>query len=360
MRPDLERYHQTDAYLKNELSLEEQQLFESEMEQDASLKSLVESQRLANTLVLQHKLLQMKSKMKTDFQQSVPDTLIRKRNIGLALAGIFLFSMMLIAVYFLWSKKAERSVEIPPAPTPKKSISSNAISSELSSVDLNTQLPIVNKTSEKPSIPDPLQQPIQNENKQEEISTREIGVKQELASNTVVKEEKTTTIESCPDYNLSNSIRITAGCEGKSESTISIKVKTKEAKPVFSLDNKKFINSDYFGNLEAGKYTVFLMDNKGCKDSSQVDVSEVKCQKKREYGFYPDRDEVLTIPEVSENASWNIKNKAGVLVAEGITESTTLEWNGKRQDGGDAAAGLYLLEIKSKNTSELFYITVLK
>jgi Tfp pilus assembly major pilin PilA len=362
LRPDLERYSQIDQYLKNELSGEELAAFESELENSSDLQSLVESQRIANTLMLQHKLLQVKSKMKSDFQQSVPDKLVTQKWIRVTLLSILILSGITL---LYWSFRKNDGSTATTLNSPVDKVTSQEASSSSAAIN---QDPVQRKNPTPGDKAKSSQTTVGNftETTPQETQTKSIEEKSTVTNVSATEKQENSNVSSkpienqvsCPGYKLSDNLRIVEGCEGKSENSISITLKDKKLK--YSLNDQRFFKSAYFGSLDSGFHTIYLKDENGCVDSATVELKERKCQAKREYAFYPDRDERVSIPVDMENGDWTIKNRAGSMVGNGNVQNNQIEWDGKNSDGGELPIGLYLLEVKSEARNELFYITILK
>jgi len=65
-----------------------------------------------------------------------------------------------------------------------------------------------------------------------------------------------------------------ATCQGQADGSITVSASNGTSPYTYALDSGSFQSNNAFNNLEAGTYNVFVQDDNGCEDSTQVTVQE--------------------------------------------------------------------------------------
>lgn len=349
-------YQLIDRYLKNKLSSEELKVFEKRLESDKEFAGDVNSQKLADELLVENRFFDIMDQM--DKPSGGSDSKGK-----FILGGI---ALLLIAGLFFFQLNSPEEKVIQPIYTShtEKSTNKETIIQE-NKISENIELEkSVIKKNEKP------------------VEQKKAGVKIEFDSNLVkvynevetqkiplkVEVNKITTpieINKCANVTITAEVVAQESCKDTSTGMIEIpahNLKGGKHPYVFSLNNDYQI-SNIFTSLLPGRYDVKIKDINGCTTiKKEIIIGSKTCINVKSYSFNPVY-ETWKFP-VGDNQNFKIKitNKEGIVVyATEVTGGTQLEWNGTSLTGSELPSGayLYVIELPDGKTNQ-GYISIIK
>ena len=357
MRPELDILEQIDLYLEGKLSGQELLDFQLKIENDIHLKNQIESVRNCNNLLLDMKLVELKSQMQKDLNE-VPsqNPLLKKVLLGL-------LPFIVLTFYVFLAKENETKI------TSKSSVSKEELILNNEELTIKSTPGIVkNKNySTNSNVDKVAQSKIENV----DLSNAKISNLNEVVSHfqneiVVDNKESVSTVENINVENPCQSIKIEAdihvqhSCkENPSGQIIFNNVKGGHGPYNFKISKiGGFDIETSFMNLEQGVYTPQIQDVKGClQEFENVIINSFNCDKKEnDFAFNPLYNEVFKFP--IESGYIKIFAKDGRVIFEGnIAEHK--EWNGQTKEGSVVNTGTYLYLIETTTGGQLKgYVTV--
>ncbi|MCU0430111.1 MAG: hypothetical protein MUF42_09080 [Cytophagaceae bacterium] len=360
MEDTFKRYEQIDAYLEGSLSEQERRAFEQTMATDDSLRALVDKQREAHEWLFAMKLSAVKSKMKEDFQQGVPDRVARWQQVKKL--GMLTLALLVLSgtVYYFFPKK-NKTV----------SISSSEISTQVSSPapvseGEESPLPDQHKRSVVKSSAMPLASELNTATTEKDSgnSATTITRPPDSAAKTDVANEspdsdKLPVTPACLRKNILQQVDVFQGCAGKTESYIRLS-EAWEPTSEFRLNQGRYTAQRSFYRVPEGQHILVVRDSKGCLDSATVWVREKKCEAPvQTYAFRP-ATEMLELP-IQDGQHYRVLTKNGKEVAKGTLIQGQLQWNGQDFSGQILEAGLYIVQVFGENSNQVistYHVTI--
>ncbi|MFL5728640.1 MAG: gliding motility-associated C-terminal domain-containing protein [Cytophagaceae bacterium] len=349
MNEDYKIYEQIDLYLKGRLEGAELEAFRQQLASDPAFSQTVETQRVANRIIMTKKLAELKDQMSRDLQNDQGSGNSYRNLLISAGAGLVLIGS---AVFFFSKNKKE---EVRGAQTTKQEVlivqKSDTLQTSILSPGQNNKRTISSNAKGIPALSDSNSQNVTVDNTPVSTNTEPHKSNQDP-----VKRDSIPVISTKPECHLSalsSAFDIGPACLTKNDGTIGIKienVKGGKAPYLFSIDHGKHYSKNYiFRNLKADTYTIMIKDADQCSKEWMVEVPEKKCRETINDAFSPANGN-WKIP-VEDQGSIKIYNKNGVLVySKDIAEGS--EWDGKDNHGQLLEEGLYAFVIVYKNGSE--------
>lgn len=343
-------YEAIESYLSGSMAEEGRIEFEKNLETDPILSKKWQAYQLADQLVFENRLLNIKETAKSVHIQSTKRGQMDKYGL--------LGAVLLVGAGALWY-----SVSLKEEPHAPSSVQVAPPSEALSRKEEN-KLPESEKQSKAeqnysstPAI------------KQEEVPPATRGVvdkKEEVAIAREVKAaqgkqepekeavptlaKKDESVAPCAGIHLSAEHHTTAACEGKSNGAIHLSsFKGGKAPYSYTVHAPKGIEATA-QTLEAGLYKLSIKDANGCE--TEIGPVEVKSQKcKTNYHFNPFAGETWQIPVHHLQGTFTVLDKAGnVYFSMSIAAGTEALWDGQ-SSAGELKTGLFLFQIQYSDGS---------
>ena len=365
--------HQIEAYLNNQLSIDERATFEAEIENNVDLKLALEEHKLVQTIVLKKKMFDLKSRMQNDIQKKN-----NSKQKGKIIFSIAIVSTVLISALYLFNNKTSEDTTATPDTIPstttieKDNYAQITIpESIITEKDTTafTEPSIISKPKYKPKFKPLIATPetiipvvIPEQTVIDTIDSTNIPPEQEVKPTLEIPcnkrkgEAKSTITNSCANE-PTGAVSITTITGGSPPYEYAIRL-TSEENTELSFSTKKVFN-----DLLEGEYSIYAMDKNACKlHLATVTITTMYCPQNIELSYSIAYDNPLIIPhDDTQSGSILIYNRKNILIKE-IQFSTNEEivWNGESNDQATVDTGLYvyLIRYRENNTQEKGFITI--
>ncbi len=378
MSLEKEKFIIIEDYLNGRLRGEALIQFEAALNTNTELQEEVDAHRVAEEMVMDYGLLQLKQKMINEYRQ--PSSVSKKvqwKKYYKATAATVLIGALGISYYLNQSsnsdqdipdntstqvlepvKKKEQFSETVERTAPEKIIKKQEGFSGKNKVidqEIEREQASESKNIEMLSIPDKNKKeheknirPIYQPKTPELINPRASA--ENLASNALDKPIPEKKIMDCAAISLKAVETTTvATCKGSREGRIFIKGVNIESGTIpyeYSIDEgKHFQKTTVFEGLEEGDYQLSIKDGQGCTFlwSDTIAIEGKQCNKTHAYTFYPEQGELWKFPiDAGKSGEIRIFNRGGLMVFETTINSGYPEaWAGRDRSGGYLRMGVY-------------------
>jgi len=340
-------YYQIEDYIHGRLTTEQSQVFEAELSNNPDLAKRVKLHQLADDLVIENRLLEVKTLLN---KQTHPSSFGKITYTAIAL---LVAASIVTGSWLLNRNKAEN-----PEPFEQQSgrkIFNSTKKEESKTRDAEKALPQTNNKSKTSSnIHNPLtlkDTEASTTNTQDNLPN--LPIQQEATEDvtTIVpaptSEEVATTeipvIEPCAQTVITASIKTQETCEGEAQGIISVQqIKGGKEPYTYTIYHGEDIKEANV--LSAGFYKLVISDGNGCqKVYEQVTVKSKSCPK--DYSFNPFFSESWEIPSQGKAGKLLIYDASGSIYYEKqITEGATEHWSGEGKNG-EIKPGYYIFVI---------------
>ncbi|MDJ1470819.1 hypothetical protein QNI19_37590 [Cytophagaceae bacterium DM2B3-1] len=372
MNTENERIDWIEAYLSDSLSPEQKAAFTQQLQTDPTLAEEVELHRMANDVIIDHALLDLKAKMITQYRPQYQQTnyLGGKRGSIWLITGIVVLSALVASIVYFKSQSTSGSKETStqpihqtekPASQPMVTVPNKSTSKPKELQDNTEKKPVPNPnvsiskkgaTKAKDSalvstsvsvIPAPVKEP---------TKTGENSVTKEAVSHTpakIVSEGSKETEVNCAGIQFTVAVQTEESCsDGSTGKIICDLTSIKGGTPPYQLSINKgasFRKTRQFDYLSPGMYYLTIKDASGCQYTLKdgIEIQAKDCATPEEYAFSPDLGQVWTFPFGNDTkGTLHIFNREGVLVYRAeIHNGFPGEWNGQGNQGIPVPMGQY-------------------
>lgn len=342
------KYELIDKHLLGELSPDEQVLFIQLIEEDSTFRDELENFQLANEVLIDNQLIDLKAKISTDLKT-------KKRNYKVGIGVVIIGLISLIYVLIPNSNNEDINNIDDNVITPKTEISKTKNEPETEN-NLINETPHKTKSTTLSDIKVENKTNIQENNEEETITETPTTLDsiETIITDLPDKNDETNTkvssiINPCDTTQLVASTAVVkTSCKNDNTGMIKLMV-TGGTKPYqFSIDNgKSFKSTPTFSFLDAGQYQSIIKDGYGCASNQlSIDIQEVVCMQKS-YVFNADY-ESWKIPDQGEGFELVINNRSNeVIFSKHFENGSSAEWNGTSNTGATTPTGLYIFVIKT-------------
>lgn len=345
-------YHQLiEEYLLDMMTTAERSSFEKEMESNPELQREVNAHRLANDIVIERRLMDVKATLKAIDQKSFSNMWkwVIGGGIGLALLAGFLFlpTDKTVSVATLDQPKMAISPELSPRhkeetvveTQPKRSVEVKGTAPSKPS----TALPETQKqlTLEPTTLP-----AVIASTPTAEASKAELPVEIDKPETKPIP----VPVDPCKWVTLSADISATPTCHGKSEGLVRIsriKGGTLPYKTTLLDEKNQEVTTT---SLSKGVYAIVITDAKGCSQRfEKISIGSKACSEN--IVFNPTLGETWEIPSSEQDGVLKVYDNAGSLYFWKEIQAFDKEhWSG-RASNGEQKQGYFLYEIQYKDGS---------
>lgn len=350
-------YQEIENYLKGNLTADGKTAFEQRLAADAGLQNKVALSKLANTLVIENRLLEVKQALgDVHNNPGKPNTW---KKIILGITGVLLVGN---AALFIFNSK-EKTIST--QNTAKQTVENISTPAPLSAPEINNSSETSlgkGKTNiaNKPTITNPpsSENVIVEERKAttDSLPTASVQSSVPIKPEPEIKEiipvapvQPAAVASPCMSIHIKAKTVTVNPCEGEENGSISISdIKNGYAPYSLQLKDKSGTEVHSYYNLKAGNYSANITDSKGCiQEIKNIILSEKRCSK--DYAFNPFTGEVWNIPISENSGTLIIHDKAGDLYLQKELNAGTQEsWDGYSQQG-ELKAGYFIYTINYKN-----------
>jgi len=349
MREEDKLYQEIENYLNGSLTGEEKNAFEQKLNTYQELQNKVKLSKLANDLVIENRLLNVKQVLYDTHNNNSGSGLWKK--IVISTAGILLVGN---AVWFIFSNKENKNTTVEgtvktESPSTITSNSENTTSqgviskskNNTTSSTVNIQQSIVNETAEEKvnSIDSLPKNPIQTVTGKQGEGAKEVSS----------PPQPTIATDPCQAVQIKAKVTTVNPCEGEENGSIiitGIKNGTAPYNIQLNDENGNTIHSN--NNLKVGSYSAIITDSKGCThEISNISLSGKKCSK--DYAFNPFVGDVWQIPVSENSGTLTIHDKAGdIYLQKELAAGNQEVWDGHSQQG-ELKTGYFIYTISYTN-----------
>jgi|GEM_PF-1894265 len=364
-------HNKIEDYLSGNLAVEEVHSFENEIHTNAELKSAVEAYKLANELIIDNQLLNIKNKLQNIHNSS--KTKNKSRNYILWLPLLFLF--ICLSIYFFHNNekkkttlteknKSEKPVNYSkPNIIDKKSETSSIKTKESYEVSQNN-LPVEERNTtpvESDTLPTykindisanktTTNDTINNSTKSNNNNT---GIEKHNSTKNQKSEEEKLKEEKCAGLaKITPSVIITKPCFGEANGSLVFRNNSEDN--LYSIDGgKTYQTSPEFYNLKSIKHQLYIKSKiYGCVSNTHSGGSNINAC---DYIIYPSQNKYLEIDFISDYSypSYLLKiydaRNGNEIYTETITEGQRFTWEGNDNNLKDLPMGNYVYSISNKN-----------
>lgn len=351
MREELRKYEHIDHYLEGKLLGEELRRFEEQLGQDPDLAYEVELQKMANQVVVDHALLEVRDKLRNLHERRGASSGNGKWY--WVLGG----ALLVTATVLLWPEKIR---------PPSASLQAPVIDSQAQQQDAPLPEPqpeaftenksVIKKDQLKEDTHEKLGSPIRVESTYQVPTPPAIGKKAvppvvEKPTNAAIKSIETAK-EPCA-FDIPKAAVITEpSCLGQQNGRLIIKESLLASQTVFTyaIVGQLPQTDPVFSSLAGGTYLLQITDDQGCTGTLQVFVERVSCEEEATTSFNPGLGEVWEFP-IEENATGEVVifDKTGAVVYQTrVQDGQPQSWDGTGRNR-QAPMGLYLFTFKGQD-----------
>jgi len=351
MREEDKLYQEIENYLNGSLAGGEKTAFEQRLAVDQELQDKVALSKLANDLVVENRLLNVKQTLHDAHTNNGGSGLWKKIVIGAA--GILLVSN---AAWFIFKNKENNNssvekivkTETPSVTAPETSTLKGTINKSRNNTNNattnNIQNPVTNSVTEEriavtDSIPKTTTQAPVESNKQD------AGAKE----TSVPPVQQIVVTDPCQDVNIKAKVTTVNPCDGEDNGSITISGIKNGTAPYTIQVNDQSGNTIYsYNNLKSGGYSATVTDSKGCTHQiSNISLTGKKCSK--DYAFNPFVGDVWQVPVSENSGTLTIFDKSGSLYSQKELAAGSQEtWDGHSQQG-ELKTGYFIFTINYTN-----------
>jgi len=345
-------YHQMiEEYLLGAMTSPERLAFEKELEKNSALQQEVNAHRLANDIVIERRLLDVKATLKIIDKQASSNgwKWMLGAGLGLVLLGGYYFST-LNTTSPVPVKQPAKTIAIPPIKTQRvetqlpqaKAITASkkgvtAPQASLPDEGANTMSSPVQASTELPAraeIPEAKTEAPVHQDKTEENAKKPVPIP----------------VDPCKWVTLSADISTHATCQGKSEGIVRVAHIKGGTLPYKTALFDERNQESSLSSLSKGTYTLVVTDNKGCSQRfEKLKVATKVCS--QDLVFNPSLGESWEIPDSEQDGTLKIYDNAGTLYFWKEIQAFEKEhWSGRSMNG-EQKQGYFLFEIQYKDGS---------
>ena len=364
MRPELEQRYLIDKFLNGELSDNELSDFNIQLTKNKTLASDVAAQKIANQLVIENKLLEVRSLLKKH-ELLTESNGNNNNHLLLSLGGVVAAFFMIGYVYFQF----QEGTNLPTKTTAHKTYKPEIITKtdELAKPNILKASQQKNSSQKVSSKLDTAVYLNIKDQEKAEASAEKIEI---IIANGNSNSREITPLEApqkmpCDKISTEIKVAVTQSCENDKNGKLKIESHNIQSKEIeYSLDGEKYYKTSVFDNLSAGMYHIFLKDKDGCifEDKEWHEIVTKKCDQENEFIFHPSAQGNWFFPSHgTPNFIITILDKSGTVVFKtksiaGVPNS----WDAIGNSGVPVMPGLYLYLIEYDNGStDKGYITII-
>lgn len=342
MSQEDKQFEEIEKYLNGELHGAELENFLARKNADPEFNDLIESHQLAEELLMQSRLSDVKKILDEERIKSGSDNnYFRNSLFGLVLLGLIGFGL-----YYLTKDKTERLPEVAVV----------SASSENNGQDVEQTQKGKNISKSIPKVAEEtLERPMNNSNELSESAKIEFREPQVIADHHTeqqeIKTEENTASDACANVKITAAISTKNACLDEDNGSILVENIKGGNKPytinILNEENKKVFSSL---KLNEGEYTVSISDHSGCNSVQKVFVKSINCPK--DYVINITAGDEWEIPVSDKSGELTIFDKAGsVYFQKDLSANSKDKWNGE-SSGGSIETGFYHFRIKFNDGTE--------
>jgi len=317
-------YDKIEDYLNGSLSEQDRILFEKELSTNTDLANKVSSHKIANEVIIQQRLLTIKSMIADEHSKAIEKNNQIKYGIGGAIIG----SVLITALSYYYTIKTDEPTVVNQNTTSIVHLhpSNNNSLKNISKSNNNSKQ---NSSINKIEIPDSIHQKDLHSDHILSIPDENTQVIQLPQKSTIdVFEQTPTEVDLCKGISIRADMEVKRTCEDESTGAVIVS-NIQGGKVPYSIeiiDHEKNILQNR--SLPSGNYTVVISDANKCSTNySNIEIKEKICDK--DYSFNPFVGEVWNIPVYKLNGDLSIYEKSGLLYyKQSITANASESWNG--------------------------------
>ncbi len=368
-------YHLIEAYLDGELSKEEVHVLEKRMDQDSNFKNYVEDHKVANQLIVEAELINIKSTLQHLHTQEKKSFFNKKVLLIISVIALFLIGLIVFKLNKTKEFEGEKSPAVInlPSKVDKKDIliKTNverevekplSVKSDSSKVKNQTKgLPLADSSSNT-FIDAVLLDTIDN--------VVEVNVSDQKNSN-IVKTNKVDSLLAfdepidnevpCIDFKIESDVEVSSSCENTYEGQIELTSVVGDY--TYSINGGySSSKSGLFKQLKPAWYTIYAIDDKGCKSSPLVIQVEAEIC---DFIIQPSQQVFWDIPLSSfdeDRVTLEIYDgKSGQKVDSRLLDKFSIQtWKGESINGELLPMGSYVYLLISKSKQMKGNITIVR
>ena len=325
-------YYTVEEYLSGTLSAADRVLFEQEMAASPSLSAMVEKHRLANTLIVERRLLDVKTLLAE--QHTGSSNTISNRTF--LTTGILLTAALIgsAVYYFATGTTTDKQTSGSSSGYTRESAASGTTGTTAESGKPassksynNLYLAPADAAQAKGSggTADSL-----NPSTQARVSALlDTSIQQSRFVTHPVTSDIEITVEPCMGVAIQADIRALPTCEGEANGSILVSDIGGGKKPYTIQIKNSADETAYNTQLAKGFYSVIIQDADQCQTGYRhIEVKQQSCGK--DYSFNPFLGETWAIPSADKNGTLLIYEKSGSIYYEAtIPAAAEAQWNGE-------------------------------
>lgn len=376
MNSDDQLYGEIEDYLNGELTEGARIAFEKKMAENKELQQAVETSKLANELIIEHRLGDVKSILKETHTQAGKGN--TGKTILLGLGGLLVCSALLFFLSTEEKLEKKQTKSLPDtssvfsSPDTLKATNPPEFQEEKPEIagDTKNDIPetkIPESTPGNPPLkfqPDsvpagfnklvkpeenaidslqPVQHPLPDKDKPQPTPTNS------KAETPPVQHKN---INPCEQQEIHARVSAIASCRGEKTGSVRI-TDIRDGYAPYSVQLKDADNNILMSrnNLGSGDYFIEIKDNNGCTKEISLNVPEKPCPK--DYDFNPYMGEVWNIPISERSGDLIIYDKTGqIYLQKRLTGGVSESWDGHSRNG-ELRTGYFIFTIRYDDGSSI-------
>ena len=338
-------YQQMEDFLKGTLSKDESDALKNEVNNNAPLKTKLETHQLANELIKKNTLIGIREQVA--FENSLAEKRTVYRNITIAI-----ISVVVLGIVAFWTLNKENQ---PLNALPK---TTNLVKTEITRSQAEKQKSETQKIISSNKIETKNSEPKSEILKSEEVPTKQVPTDSKIPDlidneiNKIKPNIQNKVVEAkpnkCLEVNLSAYVSATPACFGEQNGAIQVSGYRGGTAPYTYQVLEENEQKSSTSHLGKGTYSVIVQDGTGCsKTIENVQVNEQDCA--TEFAFNPFIGETLSIPSFSFDGTIVIYDQLGnVYFRSEIPANEKTAWSGY-SSSGELKTGFFPFVIKYQN-----------
>lgn len=349
MTQEEELYKRIDQYLKGQLEQDDVNNFERELYESSSLNQKVKNWKLADEIILEHRLLSINASLKN------VHTTAQYQKLAYRLIFVLLLATIITgAILFFFNRKKSSSENFQEEKTQILTQQSVDINSFRENNTDNNFTPkvhipkngnpsgITEEKAEEEEVPEIIRQK-ETSTDHPEISSHDLRV---ISENI---EEKPTKTSDCKSNKINVSYKTSPSCSAKKSGSIMIREINGGTKPYKSVVRDESDNEIHSTLIAPGTYYLEVTDAMQCQHREVFSIATVPCA--ADHAFNPFIGEMWTIPEYDRDGILSVADANGrVIYEKSVYAGDHQTWDGTSIQG-ELKPGYFLYNIRYSDQS---------
>jgi hypothetical protein len=349
MNQEEELYKRIDQYLKGQLGQDDVNNFERELHESSSLNQKVKNWKLADEIILEHRLLSISASLKN------VHTTVQYQKLAYRLVFALLLATIITGVIlFFFNRKKSASDNLQEEKTQvlaQQSVDINSFRENNTAHNFTPNVPISKKGNSSSSPEEETVEVVSEITPLEETTTDhpEIPDRDLHSTSENIAEEKSTKTIDCKSNKINVSYKTSPSCSAKRSGSIVIREINGGTKPYKSVLRDENENEIHSTLIAPGTYYLEVTDAMQCQHREAFSITTAPCP--ADHAFNPFIGEMWTVPEYNQDGILSVADANGRIIYEtSIYAGDHQTWDGTSIQG-ELKPGYFLYNIRYSDQS---------